>query len=435
MAPHKINDPNTGEARQYLREKFRKYKRSWHFKSTRRTKSVEYWLAAAPERRPLVAEIYADVCGGSFPTADAEKELSRLSAMSGKVEFWQGLETLQSHLLSAETTLARLKEWKEDGTYQEGVRFYEDLKLLVEEGLVDDVTFSADFAAATKAEHSGSKDVPSGQASAEFEAMLGMQQEAKLTFHAYHPTWGEVDAKLDEAFRAGLWTSGSAEAKLKGMELTAGFEAAVAIGAQLDIEGDFVWKRGDAKLTLEGEARVFAGGDASASGELKVCRSGLKAALAAEAFLGLKASAAGSVDFTYGEETILGLKGEASVTVGAGASFDIEISVPIFGPTKVVLGGGLTLGIGTEAKGEVELNFNEAKLAAANEFKRVVYLPTLAQGYKMELITQDARNLYYLNKCITHFADRVAGLEESIEAKKLQHRKSPETTPLLMKVD
>ena len=68
--------------------------------------------------------------------------------------------------------------------------------------------------------------------SAQFEGMIGIQQNASVTFEAYSANWGEINAKLEEEFKAGIWTSGEAKAKIEKLGFSAEVQAAIAIGAQ-----------------------------------------------------------------------------------------------------------------------------------------------------------------------------------------------------------
>ena len=77
----------------------------------------------------------------------------------------------------------------------------------------------------------------------------------------------------------------------------------------------------------------------------------------------------------------------------------------------------------------VAINFTEIYLAGATEFRKVVYLPALARGYKMDLMNQELKNRVYLDKCISRFQDEIDGLGETLAA---FERTPMEKRPLLM---
>ena len=67
-----------------------------------------------------------------------------------------------------------------------------------------------------------------------------------------------------------------------------------------------------------------------------------------------------------------------------------------------------------------------------DDFRRICYLPTIARGYRMDLMTQDAKNLHYLEKCIARIGDGVKDLGEKIESVK---KVKPEKQSLLIRLD
>ena len=74
----------------------------------------------------------------------------------------------------------------------------------------------------------------------------------------------------------------------------------------------------------------------------------------------------------------------------------------------------LTVGIGGATAVEVEINFSEIALAANQNFKQVVYWRTMARGYEMTLMNSDAKNLYYLKKCIARLTEESIDTRSSI---------------------
>jgi hypothetical protein len=61
-----------------------------------------------------------------------------------------------------------------------------------------------------------------------------------------------------------------------------------------------------------------------------------------------------------------------------------------------------------------------------------MYLPTIAKGYRMDLMTQDAKNLHYLEKCIARIGEGVNGMQERLASVK---KVPEEKQSLLMKMD
>lgn len=60
----------------------------------------------------------------------------------------------------------------------------------------------------------GSVTKTNKQVSMERDGMLGIKQHAGVSFKADLDRWGEISTKLEESFKAGAWTKGSASAEM-----------------------------------------------------------------------------------------------------------------------------------------------------------------------------------------------------------------------------
>ena len=74
----------------------------------------------------------------------------------------------------------------------------------------------------------------------------------------------------------------------------------------------------------------------------------------------------------------------------------------------------MTVGIGGGVAGSVTVNWSKFGLIAKDAFQAAIYLPTLAKGYKMDLMTNDARNRHYLDKSITAIEAAIQSAEEEL---------------------
>ena len=172
--------------------------------------------------------------------------------------------------------------------------------------------------------------------------------------------------------KAGLWANGNAKAKMDEMGFSAQLQAAIAIGAQLNVEGDLTWTRENHELKLGGNAEVFVGGRANAS-----------------------------------------------------------IKSPIFGPTELAFNANLTVGFGTAISTKAAIAFSEAALAASQELRKMIYWRTLAQDWSMDLENQEAKNLYYLNKALARLEDELIATDQAIES---YHKIPSEKQSLVMAI-
>jgi hypothetical protein len=94
--------------------------------------------------------------------------------------------------------------------------------------------------------------------------------------------------------------SGDRELKLTELGLSAELQAALAIGAQLDVKGEVAWSKNKHQVKVGGEASAFIGAEAKL--KLKLSTSaieGLEAKIEAGAFAGFKASVKGSCAYSY----------------------------------------------------------------------------------------------------------------------------------------
>jgi hypothetical protein len=113
---------------------------------------------------------------------------------------------------------------------------------------------------------------------------------------------------------------------------------------------------------------------------------------------------------------MVGLTASAGVSFGAGASCEVSLKSSIFGPTEFKFACDIALGLGTTTSTAVAINFDGIYLAGKSEFTKVMHLPTLARGYRMDLMNQDAKNLFYLKKCISRLGDESIEVSERISS-------------------
>lgn len=58
------------------------------------------------------------------------------------------------------------------------------------------------------------------------------------------------------------------------------------------------------------------------------------------------------------------------------------------------------------------VNFAAMHLLGGDAFRTAFYLPTLAQGYKMDLMTSDAKHRYFLKKSQAILREEMASVQE-----------------------
>ena len=175
---------------------------------------------------------------------------------------------------------------------------------------------------------------------------------------------------------------------------------------------------------------MFAGARGNAAMKLSAsARDGLEAAISAGAFVGLSASIEGSCALLYDDRQLASVQASAEITFGAGVTFAASLKQPIFGATEISFDTNVTLGLGTGVAAQVEIDFTEIYLAGQEQFRNVIYLPTIAKGYSPALMTQDRKNKHYLKKAITALGSEQEEIEETVVSFK---NMNPEKQPLLM---
>jgi len=414
----KLCSTNPAASRRYVHDKFTRFNGVFYPKSVQERKCVEYYLAAEgpPDRQEVVDGVYQEVFKQLFPIEKAEA----MSEAPRKRETGAWLKHKQEELAEARRTLGLLRDWKERQEYQMGEDFMLELRDAVS-FLTDDLTaeegLHTEFEAFRVASLTRTRVLGADSVDAEFDAMIGLKQNASLSFVAASDNFGRLNATLEESFRAGAWANGKAKAKMFELGLTAEMQLAVALGVQLEIKGDLSWTKGAVGLGLQGTADVFAGArgaGARGEGEFKFsvhALKGIEASLKAGAFAGFMAEASGTCTFSYHGQKLVSATGKAGVTFGVGAEFAASLKAPIFGPTEVSFSANATLLTGATTSTSVAINFGGIYLAGKSDFQRLMYLPTIARGYKMDLMTQEAENLFYLNKCIVRVTGHIEELE------------------------
>jgi len=426
------------EVRVYLTKKFKKFNSGFYLKKTRRKKCILYYLAASSSNQSVVESVYFVTFREMFPKGEAERyeaELERQARGSIKVERGEYVSRKSGKIADAEELLRLLVQWKEEGAYQEGEGFYNRLKGAVsryDPRLISPTELMTEAEVNRVARLTGSFTKSDKEMHAEFEGMIGLQQRAAVSFEAYSPNWGQINAKLEEEFKLGIWGSGEASAKMTRLGFNAEAQVAVSIGAELNIDGSLTWKKGKAGLDLKGNCNVFAGAEGALSGKLSVsARRGLEASFEARAFAGFRASATGTAAFNYDGKSLVSASCTAEVSFGVGGTLAASIKAPIFGATEISFETNTTLGLGFGVTAATEIDFNGIYLAGATQFRKLIYLPQLAKGYRMDLMTSDAKNLHYLDKCIARIGEDIESMTDLVSS--LQ-RVPTEKQSLLMSV-
>ncbi|MBI1358562.1 MAG: hypothetical protein GC160_29855 [Acidobacteria bacterium] len=426
-----LTSSNQRSVREYVTKKFTTFNSWTYSKGTRRKKCLQYYQAAEEGGNgQIVKDVYGLIFREPFPKEPPPKKTPTLV----NPDDW--ISDREDKISRAERVLKTLQHWQESGEYQTGEEFFLRLKQIIADfdpTWCDPRELRTESEARLLSHLTGSTTRTSREVSAQYEGMIGIKQSAEIQFEAYSSKWGEITAKLEEEFKAGVWSSGEAKARFEKLGFSAELQAAIAIGLQLEISGSCQWKKGKAGLELGGDCSAFAGAWAEGSLKLSVnARKGLELAIKGGAFAGLSAKASGTVAFSYGDEDLVRVTAEASISVGVGAEFELKIKAPIFGPTAIDVKGELTVGVGGGVGVEMEINFTEMGLAASNEFRKLIYLPTLIRGYQMTLMTSDRRNLHYLEKCQKRLVDVRDEFEDSL----VSYYKAPvEKRRLLMELD
>ena len=434
-----LQSKNSDQVRSYLKKKFDSFNSWTYSKDRRNSKCVNYYLCASDENKRLVESVYFSVFQATFPRAkanEAQLELDRKAAGPVMIESSEWIGMQEDRADSAQQLLDQLIMWKKNGDYQEGERFFLQLQSRVADfdpSLVNPREFLTEAEIKRVATLTGTTKRSAKEVQAEFEGMIGIKQSAEMKFEAYSSKWGQINAALKEDFKAGAWASGSAKAALKKKGFSAEIQAAAAFGCELNIDGSCTWKLADHGLDFSGNCNLFAGANANLDAQLSAdLLKGFNASISMGAFAGVSASVTGKCAFTYLDKTVIAASATASVQFGVGGTLSGTINAPIFGSTEISFGTSVSIGLGYGVSTSTEINFSQIYLMGKDDFRRVCYLPTIARGYRMDLMTQDAKNLHYLEKCIARIGDGVTGLQEKIASVK---KVPQEKQRLLMQLD
>ena len=377
----------------YVDGKFTSWRNNpFYPRSFRDDKCIEYYNAASTvvnqgcrfANYEIVASRYNSIFQVTFPYQKAKEVAAKKSKSPTKVEWSEGLKRKEKELKKYRELLALLKKWKEDKEYQTGEEFYEKLRTqvdFVQKGLCDPTRFIVEHDAVLAHEATATHEVSGQGASASFDAMIGVKQHIDAEFTYFNPRIGEVSAKLNEAFKAGAWASGEAKAKLNKLGFDLDVQAAIAFGAELDVNGECSWKRGDLGLQLAGNCTLFAGAQGNFAASLSAnALKGINAAISAGAFAGVSANVGGTFTFTYGDEELVSTNATAGVSYGVGGQFSANLSIPIFGPTSFGFSASAAVGLGVQTSVNTSVNFSEVALATSAEARKLLYIPTLMRG-------------------------------------------------------
>lgn len=421
MDMQKLNSPDRGVVYAYVRQKFRKFNGLLYSRKSRVRKCSEYYAACqySPDSQIAIEHVYQEIFGELFDADEAMALASKTVAPERHRQestAWQ--EDQEALVDKLQATSAQLKRWKDEQRHQMGEDFLsllEDSVSYVDASILDVAQFSTQFSAACRQQITSATVLDKDEVAARMQMMVGFEQSVACRFDTAPADWGVINAKLEESFRAGLWGEAKAGVVMKKLNFTAEVQAAIAIGAQLNVAGELKWSKGRAGLVVGGAAEAFVGAKANAGAKLSMdVLKGLEASIKAGAFVGFSAQATGSCTFSFDGRTLAKAEATAGVTFGVGASLEASIKAPIFGPTKIAFGASLSAGFGTKVKTAADIHFDEVSLAMSQQFRELVYWRTMARGYEMTLINSDARNLYYLNKAILRVTDEIASVEASI---------------------
>lgn len=434
-----LQSSNTDQVRVYLDKKFRSFD-SWTYSNDRRDrKCANYYVYASDLNKPMVEAAYFRIFRSTFPKALANQiqiDVDRKASGPVMMDREEWISAQEDRREDAAQLLRQLVQWKENGNYQEGESFFLEMQRRVGEfdpSLVNPREFLTEAELKRVAHLTRKTTRTAKEIQAEFEGLIGIQQSAGVTFEAYSKKWGQVTAALKEDFKLGAWASGSAKAALTKKGIDTELQAAAAFGCELNIDGSCTWKLADHGLDLSGNCNLFAGANASLSAQLSAdLLKGFNASIEMGAFAGFSASVTGNAKFTYLDKTVVGASATASVQFGIGGTLSGSITAPIFGSTSIDFSTSASVGLGFGVATNTEVNFSQIYLMGRDDFRRICYLPTIARGYKMDLMTQDAKNLHYLEKCIARIGDGVNELGEKIESVK---KVKPEKQSLLIRMD
>ena len=127
----KLQDP--AQVREYVGKKFSDFKSSVMLPGRRRTKCIQYWLNAGGNRQ-VVEDVYGFVFKQAFPRAEALQQEEALNKKYNvhKTNSNEWVENQEKQAQRIGKTVGRLKQWEEQGDYQEGEDFFLRLKTEVE---------------------------------------------------------------------------------------------------------------------------------------------------------------------------------------------------------------------------------------------------------------------------------------------------------------
>ena len=202
----KLQDP--AQVREYVGKKFSDFKSSVMLPGRRRTKCIQYWLNAGGNRQ-VVEDVYGFVFKQAFPRAEALQQEEALNKKYNvhKTNSNEWVENQEKQAQRIGKTVGRLKQWEEQGDYQEGEDFFLRLKTEVEpfdRTLCDPRQFSTEHEARRRMDLTGTTTRTANKVGAEFDGMIGYQQKAGATFEVFDPRFGQLVAKFEEEFKAGL---------------------------------------------------------------------------------------------------------------------------------------------------------------------------------------------------------------------------------------
>lgn len=444
----KLQSSDKTVVRSYVEQKFRSYS-SWHHSKAWRTKKcIAYWHEAdgTMHGQQVVQDVYFHVFKEPWPVQNARVggPAPKMAAIAGppvaskpgrgqapepklpkapkppKVS--SGLDPAENRRAELDYSLKQLRFWSAHQSWQEGERFLTELRshaeLYIEPRIFEESEFQTQWESRRQVLLTGSASIEELSAEANFDAMIGYRQASGVQFKTKPHTVGRLSGSLEQFLRAGAWAQGSAKAELSpgDLAIAAEISLAMAIGAEFDIRGTLDWEKGDTGLRLAGQANLFAGARGSLEASLNASlREGFAAAFKAEAFAGVSASVEGSCAITRNGAALVTATGTAEVSFGIGGRIEGSIEASIFGGTEISFEANATFGVGGGVGTKVEIDFNGIYLAGREDFRRLMYLPTLARGYQATLINQDHKNRFYLEKCIKHVERELAELDEAME--------------------
>ena len=156
---------------------------------------------------------------------------------------------------------------------------------------------------------------------------------------------------------------------MAGLEFSSKIQAAIAIGARLNVEGQLTWSKDNNQISMKGEAKAFVGAQANVSGKLSVkAAEGINMQIPAGAFVGFKAEVQGACIYSYAGKDVVKVAAEAAVLFGVGGEFKAGIKASLFGPTEFTVKAGVAVVMGASASAELSVDFDTAILAANANF-------------------------------------------------------------------